>query len=155
MKKITILSLDQAQKTGYAIYRKGEIIKSGTWKLPDNRKYIRYFELLTKTIEKYGITEIVAEDILYHPQKQSVLLALGALRGILLERCDAYDIPKPTFIMPDEIKRFATNYKYASKENMIDAIKKKGYNPVDDNEADALWLMLYYLNQNNISIDKK
>lgn len=40
-----------------------------------------------------------------------------------------------------EIKRHATGKGNANKEQMIEAARKIGWNPEDDNEADALWLL--------------
>ena len=37
-----------------------------------------------------------------------------------------------------EIKKFATGKGNANKEAMIEAAKELGYNPKDDNEADAI-----------------
>ncbi len=41
------------------------------------------------------------------------------------------------------IKRHATGKGNASKDEIITAIKAKGFNPVDDNEADSLALLLW------------
>ena len=41
------------------------------------------------------------------------------------------------------IKRFATGKGNASKEAVIDAIKARGFQPADDNEADALAILLW------------
>jgi len=40
-----------------------------------------------------------------------------------------------------EIKMHATGKGNASKDMMIEAAKERGWNPEDDNEADALWLL--------------
>ncbi|MBM4211993.1 MAG: crossover junction endodeoxyribonuclease RuvC, partial [Gammaproteobacteria bacterium] len=41
------------------------------------------------------------------------------------------------------IKRHISGKGNASKEEIITAIKAKGFNPVDDNEADSLALLLW------------
>ena len=40
-----------------------------------------------------------------------------------------------------EIKRHATGNGNANKGQMIEAARTIGWNPEDDNEADALWLL--------------
>ena len=44
------------------------------------------------------------------------------------------------------IKRFIAGKGNASKSEVIEAVKKKGFLPKDDNESDALALMFYAMN---------
>lgn len=43
---------------------------------------------------------------------------------------------------PDAVKRFACGSGKASKEQMIEAAKALGYSPKNDNDADAIHLLL-------------
>jgi Holliday junction resolvasome RuvABC endonuclease subunit len=41
------------------------------------------------------------------------------------------------------IKRYATGHGNAPKQAMIDAARKRGFSPADDNEADAIAILLW------------
>jgi Holliday junction resolvasome RuvABC endonuclease subunit len=45
------------------------------------------------------------------------------------------------------IKKHATGKGNASKEEMIAAARAKGFNPTDDNQADALMLLCFAIEQ--------
>ncbi len=44
------------------------------------------------------------------------------------------------------IKKKATGYGHASKEQVINAVEKYNFYPLDDNEADAIAIMLTVIN---------
>ncbi|MGI4752496.1 MAG: hypothetical protein ACRYE8_02050 [Janthinobacterium lividum] len=46
------------------------------------------------------------------------------------------------------IKKYITGKGNATKYDVLDAIKQKGFKPVDDNEADSLALLDYVLRKN-------
>jgi Holliday junction resolvasome RuvABC endonuclease subunit len=54
---------------------------------------------------------------------------------------------KCTGVPVGTIKKFATGRGNASKEEMIAAAKSRGFEPVDDNEADALAILFLALRQ--------
>jgi Holliday junction resolvasome RuvABC endonuclease subunit len=62
----------------------------------------------------------------------ATLTAWAELRGVPYE-----GVPVGT------IKRHATGKGNASKQTMIDAARARGFDPADDNEADAIALLLW------------
>ena len=74
----------------------------------------------------------------FHPKGYGGLMASltswGELRGIPYE-----GVPVGT------IKRHATGKGNAPKQAMIDAARAKGFSPEDDNEADAIAILLWAL----------
>ena len=65
------------------------------------------------------------------------LTSWGELRGV------PYDgVPVGT------IKRHATGHGNAPKEAMIAATRARGYSPADDNEADAIAILLWAIDTN-------
>ena len=56
--------------------------------------------------------------------------------------CEDHEIPYQG-VGVGTIKRHVTGKGNASKDEIITAIKAKGFNPVDDNEADSLALLLW------------
>jgi len=64
----------------------------------------------------------------------AVLTSWGELRGVPYQ-----GVPVGT------IKKFLTGQGNANKQAMIDAARKRGFSPVDDNEADAIAILLWAL----------
>ena len=56
--------------------------------------------------------------------------------------CEHHGIPYEG-VPVGTIKRFATGKGNADKAAMVAAMKARGFNPADDNEADALALLLW------------
>jgi Holliday junction resolvasome RuvABC endonuclease subunit len=152
-----ILALDVAsRKTGYAIYKNGKIIKSGTWKLGVKwRKDL--FEKIDYAIEDHNVTEIIAEDIYKSDDNryQSAYRVLSQCSGIVECVAEFWSLPKLSYIRPIGVKQHMWNMRYGQKitreeqkERMIRAVIKLGYeleNDKADDEADAIGLLITYL----------
>ncbi len=159
----TILALDTAETTGYAIYKDGKILDSGIWRLRKTQKAgdMRCSDLrdhLQRTIKKYAITKIVPEDIFLSDKKglENVFKCLGELRGVI--RLSAYDneLPEPIFVNPLCAKRYMLGLtekqvhhipKDKQKESMTKRVTELGYklHTTKDDEADAIGILLTYL----------
>ena len=61
--------------------------------------------------------------------------------------CEHHDIPY-SGVPVGTIKRHATGKGNAPKEAMIAAARGRGFSPVDDNEADAIAILLWALETN-------
>ena len=140
-----ILALDVAAHCGYF-----SLHEAGTWNLTesrrrnDNKMHGSFRALLIDFIRKHGIKQIVAEDVSMNRHFYD-LRRLSELRGVLLEVCDELNLPEPEFINPTTLKKWATGDGHATKSQMVDACKKYGVVPVDDNAADACHLFYYYI----------
>ena len=66
--------------------------------------------------------------------------AYGGFMGHLTAWCEHHNIPYQG-VPVGTIKKHATGKGNAGKSEMIVAAKVRGHNPVDDNEADALALL--------------
>lgn len=66
----------------------------------------------------------------------------GGLLGTLTAWCERRTIPY-SGVPVATIKRHATGKGNADKSAMIAAAKARGFNPTDDNEADALAILFY------------
>ena len=150
--KNSIIALDTATKTGYAIYNNGKIIKSGTWKFSEKEREKELFLRLKRTIEKYSVAMIVAEDVF--KGKKSAYDVLCELRGIVRAVAQIYKLPEIEYIPPVRAqifmwgRRCGKDYKRTEKQKMIEAVTKLGYQlekPMADDEADAIGILLTYL----------
>lgn len=139
-----LLALDLGTSTGWAMRTPDGLTISGTQSFKPGRydgggvRYLRFTRWLDE-IGRVGIGYIWFEEVRRHKGTDAAhvygglmatLTAWAELRGIPYE-----GVPVGT------IKRHATGKGNANKEAMIASAKARGFNPKDDNEADALALM--------------
>ena len=137
---MNILALDIATTTGW----KTETA-SGVWKLRQKKddstgmKLVRLKSYLKELIELEHI-ELVAYE---RPAGmfKSAIISESELIGVVLLLCEELSL-QCTAYSPTEIKKFATGKGNAKKIDMIAKAVELGYNPADDNEADAIHLYL-------------
>lgn len=161
-----ILALDQASaKTGYAIYKNGQIVKSGTWKLKQDYRFADLSDRLDVAITKYDITQIVAEDIYKDAdvRKDKAFMVLAECRGIVKMMSQYYNLPAVVFISPIRAKQYTWGMaprhsgmeRKEQKACMIRAVQRKGFtlkNDRADDEADAIGILLTYLSNHDYTI---
>jgi Holliday junction resolvasome RuvABC endonuclease subunit len=147
----TILALDTATHTGYAIYKNGRITKHGTWKFKSESREWELLVKLEKTIEQEKITHIVAEDVYVDPRKPGAWQALTMLRGIIKAVQCEYEC-ELSFIEYKAAKKCVCNLVHGSylkgKEEMIWAVTRLGYElktSTAHDEADAIAILITYL----------
>ncbi len=136
-----ILALDIATKTGWATNT-----SSGVWdfKLRHGEsagmQVIRFKFKLKEILDTEDIDLIVYE----RPSGRNAraIQIQSQIIGVLMDICETNGIQYASYI-PSEIKRFATGKGNCGKPAMIAAAKKKWpeVDIVDDNHADALWLL--------------
>jgi Holliday junction resolvasome RuvABC endonuclease subunit len=86
-------------------------------------------------------THVVYEEVMRWSSGAAAKCYCGLL-AIMQTECESKQIPY-SGVSVGTIKKSATGSGIASKEQMIKAMQDKGYAPVDDNEADALALLLF------------
>lgn len=141
---MTILALDLGTTTGWAMRAPSGLITSGTASFKPGRfdgggmRYLRFSRWLDE-MGVGGLAGIWFEEVRRHAATDAAhvygglmatLTAWAELRGIPYE-----GVPVGT------IKRHATGKGNANKEAMIAAARARGFDPADDNEADALALL--------------
>ena len=140
-----ILCLDLGTKTGWAIRINGEVI-SGVNDLKGSRyegggmRFIRFSNWLDEMYVKTRFSELRFEEVRRHLGTDAAHL-YGGFLAHLSAWCEINKIPYSS-IPVGTIKKFVTGRGNSNKQLMIDSIRKKGFNPVDDNEADAIGLLL-------------
>jgi Holliday junction resolvasome RuvABC endonuclease subunit len=131
-----ILALDIATKTGWKTRT-----ASGVWDLKVNRgesesmRVIRFRAKVKELIELENI-DLIAYERAAGRYKSSIIVE-SEMIGVLKLLCNELNIDMACY-SATEIKKFATGKGNANKEAMIEAAKELGYNPKDDNEADAI-----------------
>lgn len=143
-----ILALDMANKTGWAARTIGGAVESGmeffgfcAEETMGSR--FRRFEDWINGKWRTGVDAVVIEQA-HHRSGPTTHQALGMQAIVELRACkggaDVYSVHSAT------LKKYATGSGRADKSAMIAAAKAKWpeVEIVDDNHADALWLLDYY-----------
>lgn len=144
----TLLALDLGTTTGWALRARDGLITSGTASFRSGRfdgggmRYLRFTNWLTELDRLSGpISAIWFEEVRRHVGTDAAhvfggmlatLTAWAELRGVPYE-----GVPVGTW------KRRVCGKGNASKEAIIAAIRARGFRPADDNEADALAILLW------------
>lgn len=140
-----VLALDLATQTGWA-YKANGLISSGSegFKLKKNDgpgvRFLKFRTWLRDQIESIKPGLVVYEEVMRWSSGAAAKCYCGLL-AILQTECEAKGIPYEG-VHVGTIKKFATKKGNATKEQMIQAAMDAGYKPADDNEADAIHLLL-------------
>jgi hypothetical protein len=145
-----ILALDLGTTTGWALRTADGLISSGTVSFRPGRydgggmRYLRFTNWLTELDRLSGpIAGIWFEEVRRHVGTDAShvfggflapLTACGELRGVPYE-----GVPVGTW------KRRVCGKGNANKAAVISAMRARGFNPSDDNEADALAVLIWAL----------
>lgn len=93
--------------------------------------------------------EVIFYELVARHEGTAAAHVYGGLRAVLMAWCEEYKIPY-TGIPVQTIKKYATGKGNANKDMMIEAARNEfGYDGDDHNEADALWILDYGINQYN------
>lgn len=138
-----ILALDPATKCGWA-HSDGP---SGTWDLSIRRdesagmRLIRLSGKLCEIKKSAGVDVVVFEAARNaSPKMQGALVVQATLQGVIVHWCEENGIEYRGY-SPSEIKKHATGKGNASKDAMVAAARERFGSVIDDNEADAIWLL--------------
>lgn len=147
-----ILALDLGTSTGWALRNEYGSIISGTAHFKPRRfegggmRYLRFKHWLTETKNVTGsISAVYFEEVRRHAGVDAAH-AYGGFLAHLTAWCEHHQIPYEG-VPVGTIKRHATGKGNADKDAVIAVIKAKGFAPEDDNEADALALLFWALDE--------
>ena len=144
----TILALDLGTTTGWAIRGFDGLITSGTVSFKPSRydgggmRYLRFTNWLTELDRLSGpIATIWFEEVRNHKGVDAAHV-FGGLLAVLTAWAELRGIPYAGTPV-GTIKRHATGRGNANKQAMIEAARARGFSPADDNEADAIAILLW------------
>jgi Holliday junction resolvasome RuvABC endonuclease subunit len=138
---LKILALDIATKTGWATQT-----TSGTWDLKPQSGESVGMRVIRFKAKLREIIEVERPDVVIYerPAGRSIraIQTQSEMIGVLIDYCHTLNIEYAS-VSPAEIKKHATNRGNCSKGDMVAAAKAKWplTEIVDDNCADALWLL--------------
>ncbi len=139
------LALDLGTKTGWAIARSLGAIASGVWDLDDGKfagAGMRFLLLRQKLVAVHNVVpvEVVYFEGVRAHRGVDAAHVYGGLLSTLVSWCEEIKIPYDG-VPVGTIKKFWTGKGNADKATMIEMARMHGFNPKDDNEADALALL--------------
>ena len=148
----TLLALDLGTTTGWALRTPDRRIVSGTQSFKPQRfegggmrflRFVRWLDEL-QTLSG-GLQQLAFEEVRRHASTDAAH-AYGGFLGQLTAWCEQRAIPYQG-VPVGTIKKHATGKGNANKDTMLDAVRRWGYAPIDDNEADALALLHWAMAQ--------
>jgi len=144
----TILALDLGTTTGWAIRGFDGLITSGTVSFKPSRydgggmRYLRFTNWLSELDRLSGPIEAVYfEEVRRHAGTDAAHV-YGGLMATLETWAELRGVPYQG-VPVGTIKRHATGKGNANKKAMIAAARMRGFSPADDNEADAIAILLW------------
>ena len=144
----SILALDLGTTTGWAMKLADGPIESGTVSFRPSRydgggiRYLRFRGWLDgMAADTTALAAIYFEEVRRHAGTDAAHL-YGGFLATLSSWCEQRGIAYQG-VPVGTIKRFITGKGNADKAAVIAAVKAKGFAPADDNEADALAILLW------------
>jgi len=144
----SILALDLGTTTGWALGGGGGHVTSGITSFRPSRydgggmRYLRFRGWLEQiAIDAGGISSIYFEEVRRHAGTDAAHI-YGGFLATLSAWCEQRSIPYQG-VPVATIKRHVTGKGNADKSAVMAAIRARGFDPTDDNEADALAILLW------------
>jgi len=149
--KHKILAIDPATICGWAISTN----IYGTWNLKTHKDETWGMKLLRMESKLKEIHNIYSMNIIVYERPGGrntvAIITQSKIIGVIEKFCQERNIEYKGY-SSKEIKKYATGNGNANKELMIEyAFKKLGYEGYDNNEADALWLLMLSKHDLNIN----
>ena len=148
----TILSMDLGSKTGWALRQTDGQITSGVVEFRPGRfegggmAFLRFKGWLDEVLTYAGPLEAVHFEEIRSHAGTTAAHVYGGFLACLTSWCEKRSIPYQG-VPVGTIKRHATGKGNAGKAAVIAAMRAKGHAPGDDNEADALAILHWALDQ--------
>jgi hypothetical protein len=148
-----LVALDLGTTTGFALRNAEGQITSGTASFKPNRydgggiRYLKFGNWLTEfTAALPGLGTIYYEAVRRHLGTDAAHI-YGGLLATLTAWCEQRRIPYQG-VPVGTIKRHIAGSGGADKLAVIAAVRRRGFSPTDDNEADAIAILLWAIETN-------
>ncbi len=143
-----VLALDLGTATGWALRDGDGAITSGTMSFRPDRfsgggmRFLRFKGWLTEIKNTAGgIDAVCLEEVRRHAGTSASQI-YGGFLAHATAWCEHHSIPYQG-VPVGTIKCHVTGKGNASKQAVIAAVRERGFDPADDNEADAIALLLW------------
>lgn len=144
----SILFLDIGTQLGWALLAEGKVV-SGTFDMRPHageKIGIRFLKFRSEFLRNFrSVREVYYEEVRRHEGTHAAHV-YGGLWAILCAWCEENCIPYKG-VEVSVIKKHATGKGNAKKQQVMAAMRQRGYDPQDDNEGDALAGLSYVRKQ--------
>lgn len=144
----TMLALDLGTKTGWALRAHDGLLTSGTVSFKPGRfdgggmRFLRFTNWLTEIDRLSGPIEAIwFEEVRRHAGADASHI-YGGLLATLTAWAELHGVPYAG-VPVGTIKQHATGKGNSDKAAVIAAVRAHGFSPADDNEADAIAILLW------------
>lgn len=141
-----ILALDLGTQTGWALRQRDGGVTSGSENFRPQRfegggmRFLRFKRWLTELkTHAGGLDALYFEEVRRHASTDAAH-AYGGFLATLTAWCEHHQIPYQG-VPVGTIKKHATGKGNAGKDDVIASVRVLGHEPCDDNEADALAIL--------------
>ncbi len=144
----TLLCLDLGTTTGFALRTADGRIISGTVSFRPSRydgggiRYLRFRSWLESVAKDAGGIGLVFHEEVRRHLSTDAAHVHGGLLATLTAWCEQQGIAYQG-VPVGTIKRFIAGKGNADKQAVIAAVRARGFDPADDNEADAIAILLW------------
>ena len=145
---LSILALDLGTKMGWSLYSDDNIyscVEDFSLKVKEKNRQGKRFEkfemFLNLMRKKYNINYVFFEKVMQHHKSRAAAAIYNGFWAILIAWCEKNNIMYEG-VPVGTIKRFIAGKGNASKEEVIDSVKNKGFSDIID---DNLFLFFCYL----------
>jgi hypothetical protein len=144
----SILALDLGTITGWAVRTARCRVLHGTAEFRPSRyegggmRYLRFGKWLDQTLDVTGGIDAVYYEAVRRHIGTDASHAYGGFLATLTSWCEGYRIPYQG-VPVGTWKRHACGKGNAEKQAVIAAMRARGFEPADDNEADAIAILLW------------
>ena len=146
----TILALDLGTTTGWALRDRTGRITSGSQSFKPQRfegggmRYLRFGRWISEIQTSVSELQFLYFEEVRRHVSTDAAHAYGGFLATLTAWCEHHGIPYQG-VPVGTIKKHATGSGRAGKDAVMAAVRRRGHAPADDNEADALALLLWAL----------
>ena len=149
----SILALDLGTTTGWAVRTSRCRIVHGTAEFRPSRfegggmRYLRFGKWLDQTLDVSGGIDVVHfEEVRRHLGTDAAHVH-GGLLATLTSWCEQHSLPYQG-VPVGTWKKHTCGKGNADKQAVMAAMRQRGFEPADDNEADAIAILLWALETN-------
>lgn len=142
----TILALDLGTTSGWALRDRTSRITSGSQSFKPQRfegggmRYLRFGRWISEIQTSVSELQFLYFEEVRRHVSTDAAHAYGGFLATLTAWCEHHGVPYQG-VPVGTIKKHVTGKGNASKDEMMAAMRARGYLPTDDNEADALALL--------------
>ena len=157
-----VLALDLGTKTGWALYDSDKMLSGvenfslkAKEKNRPGKRFEKFEEFLNLMHKTYNINYVFFEKVMQHHKSRAAAAIYSGFWAILINWCEKNNIIYQG-VGVGTIKLFIACKGNASKEDVVNSLKYRGFNNIkDDNEADALALLIYAIEVRNNRVFKR